>query len=60
MVSFTEALSNVVLYVWSNVSKLNVIIILIQRIIYIFNEIIIYIFNETIIMIQPNSRQIYG
>ena len=38
----------------------NEIIILIQRIIYIFNEIIIYIFNETIIMIQPNSRQIYG
>ena len=58
MASFTEALSNVVLYGWSNVSKLNVIIILIQRIIYIFNEIIIliqqiiYIFSEIIIYIK--------
>ena len=40
MANFTEALSNVVLYGWSNVSKFNGIIILIQQITYIFKKII--------------------
>ena len=36
-------------YGWSNVAKVDKIIIFIQRIIHIFNEIIIYIFNELVI-----------
>ena len=42
-----------VIYNWSNVAKFNEIIILIQRLIFIFNEIITYTFNE--LYIQRND-----
>ena len=41
----------IIIYGWSNGAKLNKIIILIQRIIYIFNEIIISTFSKLIIYI---------